>query len=115
MDPDLIARRVVMSAFLYTELNSPVLSDADFDRSCQRVAERWQDVQPIRQWQLGSPENILTTSQHVKITRQSLDAAVAWYKYEFPKRPELVCRVDPGRWLAGPKEFAQVRYFTLLG
>lgn len=78
MSPDLAARRVLMSAYLYYVLDNPVLPDNEYDALANWVAERWHRVAPIRQWQCGSKEQIAATGHHVKVTWATVDAAHRW-------------------------------------
>lgn len=75
---DLAARRVIMSSMLYYGLDKPVLSDAEFDDLCRRVADNWNMLSEQRRICLGSPDEIRTTGVHVKITTQAEGAAIDW-------------------------------------
>lgn len=67
-----------MSAVLYYGLDTPALSDAEFDAGCLRLIAEWDTLQPIRKWQLGTPELLHTTGYHIKATVASVAGAVAW-------------------------------------
>jgi hypothetical protein len=80
-DLDLTARRVVMASMLYYGLDSPsMMTDGEFDKACVRLAEEWDRLEPVRKWQLHSPEAIHTTGNHVKVTAQAASAAVHWLR-----------------------------------
>jgi len=88
MSPDLAARQVLMSCYLYYGCNCNVLDDAQYDAATRLVAERWSEIDPVRQFQLGSPEKILTTGSHVKLTRYTICAAMAWHHQIVGHYPE---------------------------
>lgn len=75
---DLCARKVIMSAFLYYSLDAPKLSDAEFDALCKRCIEEWDQLSPLRQFQLGSKEDLATTGYHIKITYAGVYGALDW-------------------------------------
>lgn len=78
-----------MSAHLYYDRDSPVLSDADFDTLCFDVYEGWDELDAFRQWQLGDDaEAILATACHVRITQAVIDGAESWHEAETGSRPE---------------------------
>lgn len=54
---------------LYYGLDAPTyLTDGEFDKATLILAERWDELEPIRKWQLGSPKDIRSTGNHVKVT-----------------------------------------------
>jgi hypothetical protein len=79
MSPDLAARRVIIAAYLYYNHAAPVVSDEAFDKTCKYVANNWDRLEPIRQWQLGSPEDLLATGHHILITPAGEFAALAMH------------------------------------
>lgn len=79
---DLCARKVIMSAMLYYSLDAPVLSDQEFDAMCKRCIDNWEDLSPLRQFQLGSPEELATTAYQVKITHAGVHGALDWAGYK---------------------------------
>ena len=78
--PNLAARRVLMSAYLYYELASPVLSDAEYDDLARLVSDRWDDLTPMLQWQLGSKEAIRSSGHQVHLTQMTCGGAREWHK-----------------------------------
>lgn len=84
---DLVARKVLMSSFLYYSLGRPVVNDAQFDAWCRRLAKEWDDLDRYRQWQLGSAEEIRHSGFHVKVTEATIGGARSWLKYS--GHPEL--------------------------
>jgi hypothetical protein len=85
--PDLAARRVIIAAYLYYRHDSPIVSDDVFDKTCNYVANNWGLLEPIRQFQLGSEEEIRTTGYHILITQQGEEAAFAVYRRKFGGTP----------------------------
>lgn len=79
---DLCARKVIMSAFLYYSLDHPLLSDAEYDRLCKRCVTEWDKLSSLRQFQLGSPEELATTGYHIKISYYGVYGALDWAKID---------------------------------
>lgn len=75
---DLAARRVIMSCMLYYGLETPILSDGEFDTLCRRVANEWDDLDEQRRLCLGSPDQIRATGMYVKITALAESGAISW-------------------------------------
>lgn len=70
-----------MSAYIYTCLNAePPLSDAEYDRLSVYCAEKWSELEPLRQFMLGSAHEISYTGSHVKVTWAAVFGAHAWVK-----------------------------------
>jgi len=88
MSPDLKARRVLMSAHLYYDLGSPILSDSEFDALCFEVYEDWDQVSKFHQWQLGDPVELVSSAHHVYLTELTVDAAAAWHISETGHAPQ---------------------------
>lgn len=78
--PDLTARKVIMTSMCYYGLNISLVTDAEYDAMCQRVAKLWSRIDETRQWQLGTPEAIRTSGYRVKVTLYAASAAVGWLK-----------------------------------
>lgn len=110
MTADLAARRVLMSALLYYECSTNVLSDAEYDELSRLVADRWSDLTPFRQWQLGSPEEIRASGHHVKITVLVEHGARSWHLRVHNTKPTLL----PAEWKIA-EEWGGLRYRTLRG
>lgn len=77
---DLKARKVIMSAYLYYRRSSPVLSDGAYDTLTREVAAGWPDLSPFRQWQLESPEALLASGSHAKVTMAAECGAIEWHE-----------------------------------
>jgi hypothetical protein len=77
---DLCARKVVMASMLYYGLDLSIVPDSEFDQWCRRLSKNWGRLDRIRQWQLGSPEELSSTGYHVKVTQAAANAAVDWAK-----------------------------------
>lgn len=80
LTPELAARWLIMSAYLYYHRDSPVLPDGDYDEVSKYVADNLDELSPQMQWQLESPEAIRATGQGIKITPMGESASIAWYK-----------------------------------
>ena len=75
---DLTARKVIMASLLYYGLDQPIVSDQEYDDCCIRLYRLWFRLDPFRQWQLGTREQIKTTGYHVKVTKAAVGGSVAW-------------------------------------
>ena len=87
MRPDLAARRIIIAAYLYYERASPIVSDAAYDQLSRFVADNFEWLEPIRQFQLGSPREIRASGSHIKITQWGESAACARYMQKFDSDP----------------------------
>ena len=76
-----------MSSYLYYHRDSPVVSDGAFDKGCKYVAENWEQLEPIRRFQLESPKAILASGHHIVMTHMGEDAAIAWHKSKTGQEP----------------------------
>ena len=102
INPDLAARQLIIHAYLYYNRSTPLRSDAEYDSLSRYVAERWGELEPIRCHQLQSPEAILTSGHHIRITPMGERAAIAWHLHETGKLPEGQL-ID--HWQLGPEPF----------
>lgn len=68
-----------MSAYLYYRRFSPVIADAYYDRIALEVVKEWDQLDKVRQWQLGSREELSTTGHHFKITSSTEYGALSWH------------------------------------
>jgi len=75
---DLCARLIVVASYLYYRHDVSMMSDGEFDKMCQRVADNWDHLDPVRQFMLGSPEEIRASGFHVKVTVVAERAAWSW-------------------------------------
>lgn len=80
MELDLVARQVIMSSMLYYGLDTPFLSDGDYDDMCKILSTNWKNLNPVHQFCLGSAKKILTTGMHVKITSAAEGGTIDWLK-----------------------------------
>ena len=85
--PDCAARRIICAAYLYYQRASPIISDAAYDQMSEYVAANWDWLEPIRQFQLGSPRETRAGGSHIKITQMGEDAAIAKYMKKFGRAP----------------------------
>lgn len=76
---DLTGRRILMASFLYYGLDESAVPDATFDGWCKEVAGRWDELDPYRQWTLGTRAEILASGYKVKVTLACASAAIAWW------------------------------------
>lgn len=88
MTPDLAARKVIVQSYLYYVLDAPTMSDGEFDKLSVYVSQHWDELDPVRQWQLGSPEAIYSSGAHIKFTVYSVAAAHQLYKEANGKWPD---------------------------
>lgn len=107
---DLSARQLVMSAFLYYRLSSPVLTDAAYDKLSIKVAKAWDVLSPLRQWQLGSPEDLQATGSHIKVTTMAMHGALAWLKAKRKGKPDISTIPPMADW--NYDEFHRVRWIN---
>jgi hypothetical protein len=45
---DLCARQIVVASYLYYRHDVSMMSDGEFDKMCQRVADNWDQLDPVR-------------------------------------------------------------------
>jgi len=80
-DLDLIARKVLMSAYLYYWQDNPVLSDGENDSYCRVLEQSWDEI-PLRYKVLLDPEKLfegqLSSTHKAKFTRLVEGGALAW-------------------------------------
>jgi hypothetical protein len=93
--PDLAARWVIVNAYLYYVLDSPLMPDADYDGWSQYVADNWKQLSPDRQWALDSPRKIRASGFHIKFSSYAVGAAEYGYHTAFRKGPPRT----PSKWL----------------
>ena len=90
MNPDLKARRLLMSAHLYYDRDSPVLSDSAYDALSDEVANELEivdllgtcGIDPARLAQLGSAAQVRASGSHMLLTRATVGGAEAWHLAE---------------------------------
>ena len=78
MTPDLKARKIVVASILYYSFNESMMADEKFDKLCVEVVEEWDQLPPLRQWQLGSAEEIKASGFHIKATTLAVDSSISW-------------------------------------
>lgn len=110
-NPDQAARWLIMSAYLYYERNCNVLSDGDYDKLSNFVADHWSELTPQLQWQLGSAEDVRATGSHILITQQGESAAITWFRNNFKHYPE---GKDVSSW-EGPHEVYKCLFHKISG
>lgn len=96
---DHAARFVIMSALLYYRFNTQIMSDAQYDELSERIAARWDELNDLRHWQLGSPEEVRTSGYHIKVTYAGITGAASWVKIERKEDlPIYEVLGNPKRW-----------------
>jgi hypothetical protein len=73
--PDLAARKIIVAAYMYYVLDDGPMSDHEYDAMSKYVAEHWDQLDPVRQWQLGDPGSTAAGGSHFKFTVMSVGAA----------------------------------------
>lgn len=105
MHPDLAARKALVAAYLYNVLAAPTISDARFDELCRIAADGWDQLDPVRQWQMESPEATRATSMHFKYTALTIGAA----REEYLRMNRRYAPAADTDWKQGPNG---LRYVT---
>lgn len=82
MNLDHIARKVLMSAYLYYHRNAQVLSDAENDKLCLTLFNNWDNIPERYKFLLGNKNDIAYTSHHCKYSRLVEAGALAWLEKE---------------------------------
>jgi NAD-dependent DNA ligase len=101
MSPDLAARRILVAAYCYYVLDTSPMSDAEYDKLSNIVADHWDELPPVRQWALGNPTDTRASGSHFKFTTLTVDAARHLVKTEHPY---------PSKWSFNKEH--QVHYVT---
>lgn len=78
---DLTARRVIMCSLAYYGFDRPLASDRQFDKWCEALAGRFDELDRVRRWQLGSAEEIAITGYHVRVTQAALHGTLSWFDH----------------------------------
>ncbi|WP_316172951.1 DNA ligase LigA-related protein [Bradyrhizobium sp. SZCCHNRI2049] len=107
MNADLAARKLIVAAYIYYCLDHNIMSDHEYDALSNFVADHWDELDPVRQWQLGSPEQIRASGFHILYTVLAVDAARQAFHEHTGRYPHQ--RI-PGRWKRN-KELG-LRYVT---
>lgn len=72
------ARLCVMASMLYYGLNVTMMPDTAYDQMAKYVSDNWKKLTPLRQWQLGTAEEIAASGFRAKVTLLAADACVDW-------------------------------------
>jgi hypothetical protein len=72
---DLAARHVILASTLYYSADVSWMTDAAFDDTCKRLCRSWDKLDPFRQWQLGSEDDLWTSGYHIRVTCAGIGAA----------------------------------------
>lgn len=94
MSPDLAARKVIVAAWLYYVGDRPIMSDGEYDKLSQYVADNWDDLLPDQKWALRDPDSVRAGGSHIRFARRAVCGALQAYADHFgcPRPPE------PSRW-----------------
>lgn len=95
--PDLAARRLIVASYAYYVLDNPIMSDGDYDKVSQRVADKWADLDPDRQWAMGTPDDTRAGGSHFKFTTRAVMAVAAKFAELGRPTPPV-----PETWLFEP-------------
>lgn len=82
MTGDYAARMVIIHAFLYYVMDSPIISDERYDKLSKFVSRNWDELSPDRQWACGSPRDIWSSGYHIKFSSHAVSAALNFLKYK---------------------------------
>lgn len=96
MAPDLAARKVIVAAYCYYVLDAPVMSDGTYDELSKIAADGWDELDPVRRWCLGSPEDTRATGSHIRFTALAVSAARAEHIAYYRRPPD---KPPPETWL----------------
>ena len=75
---DHAARKCVMASMLYYGLNTIMMGDTDYDKLAKFVSDHYDLLTPIRQWMVGSAEEIRASGYQCRVTVQAADACAGW-------------------------------------
>ena len=109
IDPDLAARKLIVAAYLYYVLDSPTISDHEYDQLSVYVSQHFKKLNKIRQWQLGSANDIYSGGSHIKFTVMAVNAAREMYREANGSDPELP---SPEEWKEEKFSGITLRYVT---
>lgn len=123
---ELTARRIIATSIAYYGLDVSLVEDTQFDQWCRQVSDRWDDLEEITKWKLGTPEEIRASGFHVKMRQMDLMATRMWIASKNmlrnglitdPKRwlplPKWVVKLDPPRVAGDPEDFMFMRWTTV--
>lgn len=80
MTLDQKARMVIVAAFLYYRSGASTMTDAEYDALTREIAQKWDRLARERRFSLGSPEELLTTGYHIRVTRLAAESAMLEYR-----------------------------------
>ena len=101
MVPDLAARKIIVAAYIYYCLDHNIMSDAEYDKLSQYVADNWDKLAPARQWCLGSADQTRASGFHIRFTRYAVSAARQAYAKDRGRNPTHPYPEEED-WLTGP-------------
>lgn len=104
---DLMARKVLMSAHLYYDLDSAILWDGEADQLALEVSKRWDELSPTMQYMLGGDQEAIRHSTcHCLVSRATINGARSWHSHMIGWEPEKLSvfrgdtfETEPGKWL----------------
>lgn len=84
MSADLGARKLLVAAYLYYNHAHSIMSDAEYDKGSQWVADKWGELPPLRQWCLGDPGSLRAGGCQFKYTKACVGAARELHEFYVP-------------------------------
>lgn len=97
------AQTIIVSSVLYYAFDLSPIEDAEFDRLCKEVCEEWSGLSPLRQWQLGSPEDLQASGYHIATTWLTTAWALEWASRLGHPQDARGIRKKPWKWSARHK------------
>lgn len=73
-----VGRLSILASIAYYGLDTPLVSDAQFDEWSRRLHDEWDDLDPVLQFKLGDPHSIHTSGYHIKCSMQDLGGLSVW-------------------------------------
>lgn len=105
--PDLAGRKLLVAAFLYYVMDSPTMSDHEYDMMSIYVADNWDQLSDVRKWACGDADSTRASGAHFKFSVYNVDAALYQLHSRF---------MTPGEYHAfNWKEENGLRYITTAG
>lgn len=107
IEADLKARLVVIASMLYYGLDVTFMPDTLYDKMSSFVSDNWHRLSPLRQWQVGSREEVRTSGFQCKVTHLAADSAVEWMiKNRIPMQSPLPIIITR-RWRSDKRQGLQ--------
>ena len=72
-------RRVLTAAYCYYGLDSPIMSDGDYDKLSREIAKRWGELEFDEQFKLGSAGELRASGSHFRYSRRDENGARSYW------------------------------------